>query len=70
MTINEIKKALYRERPIAKCIWHNKRGDLKFQTTLRNGTRVTFDMPFEEAYDSIEMHDEIPAQLLIRWIHE
>jgi hypothetical protein len=68
MNKNEIKKLLYKEKPIAK-----KTNDLimlvpientLYKTILNNGLEVYFTIPPK---DKIE-EKEIPAQLLIRWL--
>lgn len=64
MTKNEIKKALYREKPIAhkgvkgtEYVW--------FHTILKNDRVFHFQIPSKEATG---FNKEEPAQLLIRWL--
>lgn len=63
MTKNEIKKELYKQKPIAL-----ETADYptfkSYQTTLEDGTLVIFDIPKDEG----EFDSEMPAQLLIRWM--
>ncbi len=64
MEKNEIKKALYREKPIASLI-HLFEGVKCYKTYLENGTAVAFEVPSEEA---VGFSSEMNAQLLIRWM--
>lgn len=64
MKTNEIKKALYKEKPTAKktsfiADYYN------YVTQLENGTIVEFNIPKKEGE---HFEDNIPAQLLIRWL--
>jgi hypothetical protein len=64
----EIKKALYKEKPVAKII--GKEGiepniNLTYKTRLGDGTKVLFKIPEKECVD---FNKEEPAQLLIRWM--
>ena len=66
MTINEIKKELYRQKPIAKRTaeypaFHS------YQAELEDSKLVIFDVPLDEMGDTI-FEEEMPAQLLIRWM--
>jgi hypothetical protein len=63
---NEIKKSLYKERPIAVFTGmtaDGKRG--KYTTTLKSKISVDFLIPENEI---IGFSNEMPAQLLIRWM--
>jgi hypothetical protein len=66
MELNEIKKALYKEKPIAKKIAHPKNKSFLYETSV-SGSNIRFNVPIcemgEKHFDS-----EMPAQLLIRWI--
>ena len=74
MEINEIKKALYREKPIAK-----KTAQImglvdppimlhaEYKCKLKDGTTVIFAVPRKEMGEK-PFDDEVPAQLLIRWM--
>lgn len=74
MEINEIKKSLYKEKPIAK-----KTAQImglvdppimlhaEYKCKLANGTTVIFAVPRKEMGEK-PFDDEMPAQLLIRWI--
>lgn len=70
MNINDIKKTLYREKPIAK-IQEVQTDELKehvlYTTKLLDGKHLAFTIPLEE-YDSDKFGEEISAQLLIRWL--
>lgn len=59
---NEIKKALYKEKPIAIKVGKNKE-QVQYNTFV-NGQIVKFLIPIEEAV----FEDKIQAQLLIRWM--
>ena len=66
MTANEIKKALYKEKPNAQ--WQGGIGegnDILFSSNLLNGTVVKFLVPWSDGKD---FSTTIPAQLLIRWM--
>lgn len=66
MNLNEIKKALYKEKPTARVTNLDSTADrCEYRTDLADGTEVVFDIPMKEALDFM---DEEPAQLLIRWI--
>ena len=67
MTTNEIKKALYKEKPTAHmdyvtngAVWY---------TTLAAGLEVYFKVPMNETYGGT-FYPTMPAQQLIRWIYE
>ena len=62
---NEIKKALYKEKPTARLMAVDL--DTKaatYETTCSHG-EVVFEIPEDE---NENFPEEIPAQLLIRWI--
>ena len=73
MEKNEIKKALYRQKPIAK-----KSGEripldgsgvdsYGYKTTLDDGTVLHFLVPVKDMGDAT-FYDEMDAKLLIRWL--
>jgi hypothetical protein len=70
MKRNDIKKALYRDKPVAR-VTH----DLMLVTPIEsisyktyiNGDEIYFNIPYKE-YDKNIMKDEMPSQLLIRWL--
>lgn len=64
MNKNEIKKALYRERPRAEYKGLKKQG-LLYECELKNGTKIKFLIPDIEARG---FYSFMPAQLLIRWL--
>jgi len=68
MELNEIKKALYKEKPLAKVITETNEHK-GYVCGLENGATVYFHVPLSEMGEN-EFDDEISAQLLIRWIHQ
>jgi len=65
MTLNELKKVLYKEKPTA--FLHNTNdGEKTYIAEVSDGKSVFFRIPKSEVTD--EFKDEVPAQLLIRWI--
>lgn len=65
MEINEIKRALYKEKPIAIMQRATQEG-LEYKTTCSLG-EINFIVPRED-FGEGGFNDEEPAQLLIRWI--
>lgn len=72
MEINEIKKVLYRERPMADFVAHEK-GSCTYKCNCSLG-EIIFTIPDSEALlDSgmaIWEQSKIPAQFLIRWLNK
>lgn len=66
MINNEIKKALYKEKPIAESAIEDL-NDKHYSATLEDGTSINFDVPSFEMGET-EFTDQMPAQLLIRWM--
>jgi hypothetical protein len=66
MTINEIKKALYKEKPKAKLMFITDT-DYHYQTTLEDGYGIVFTVPIVDMGETLFKNEE-PAQLLIRYI--
>lgn len=64
MEVNEIKKALYRQKPIAKLQNKNKES-LDYTTKLKDGYNCLFRIPNKEAEN---FKEEMDAKLLIRWL--
>lgn len=66
MTRNEVKIALYKEKPIATLNSHSGNNVYMYQTEVSLG-KVSFIIPREDMgetpFDTI-----MPAQLLIRWL--
>jgi hypothetical protein len=63
--LNEIKKALYRQKPKSNLTVRTNTG-LKFKCKLENDQVINFYVPLSEI---TEHHvDGVDAQLLIRWI--
>lgn len=65
MTKTEIKKALYKEKPIATRV-SIVSGFAWYETKIEAG-KLGFKIPLSE---SIGFDETIPAQLLIRWLQE
>lgn len=65
MTKNEIKKELYKQKPMAKLLAVYDKF-CSYETTLEDGTLVIFDIPNEEM--TWENDEDIQSQLLIRWM--
>lgn len=70
MTTNEIKKALYKQKPIARLISVSKNG-LRYEADFDDEQNlpyfVQFLIPLDDINDAIfKVHEE--SQLLIRWI--
>lgn len=66
MELNEIKKALYKQKPIAYLRHTLSNGSKTYGATFENGY-VRFFVPVEEMGDTV-FGEEMPSQLLIRWI--
>lgn len=69
LNLNEVKKALYTEKPTAKLITI-KSGFMYYQlysTTLKEV--VHFKVPFTDMGDA-NFWPDMPGQLLNRWIYE
>lgn len=71
MEKNEIKKVLYREKPIAKLTQRNgiigRKGAIFYEAELSNGTLILFDVVVSDLGDA-DLLMEMPAQLLIRYL--
>ena len=67
MNKNEIKKALYKEKPIALKQIVLEEDTWIYYTELSDKTGVQFIVPVQDMGDKL-FGDEEPAQLLIRWI--
>lgn len=72
MEINEIKKVLYKEKPIARTnvnLSHN--GETVAKSYLATGSLGDhyFKVPLSEMGET-PFEDEMPAQLLIRWLEK
>lgn len=64
--LNEVKKMLYKEKPIATL---NSKSTIKYyySAVLESGYHVFFIVPIDDMGEH-EFTDQMPAQLLIRWI--
>lgn len=65
MTENEIKKALYKEKPDAIFVSIHD-GIATYYADLKE--RVFFKIPVDDMGDAV-FHNEMESQLLIRWIY-
>ena len=63
MGLNEVKKILYKEKPMAEKLYGEDNNDIYGCDTSKG--RVMFCVPSSE---SAEFRRNEPAQLLIRWI--
>lgn len=66
MEKNEIKKALYKQDPMAYLVVI-KKGNLNYATKLEDNTTVLFEVPVSDIGDA-GFFSEMSAKLLIRWI--
>lgn len=72
MTNTEIKKSLYKEKPVAKLVNKASNGDLTYETILSNNFNVSFLIPKNETVDADGKYlfeSEMDAKLLNRWIN-
>lgn len=72
MEQNEIKKVLYKERPVAKQVALYRDGGSKdYEAETSIGT-IEFHVPITDQRDdngkSVPFEKEMPGQLLIRWL--
>jgi len=70
METNEIKKDIYKQKPIAKLV-NKEKGNLFYECSLSDGKIITFNVPKKETVDSEGneiFSKEEPSQLLIRWL--
>lgn len=65
--INEIKKELYKEKPVATC--HLAHNEIYVYETETSSYHVQFIVPVSEMGEN-RFDEEVPAQLLIRWINK
>ncbi len=66
MEINEIKKALYKEKPLAT-LTLIRNGNANYSTKLEDGSDVLFEVPVSDMGES-GFYPSMDAKLLIRWI--
>lgn len=66
MTLNDAKKALYKETPTAELIEFYK-GRLYYQAKLADGTMVYFHVPVDELGET-KFYPDMEAKLLIRYL--
>lgn len=65
MEKNEIKKALYKEKPVAKLIEFGKEN--VYIAELSNGMEIKFIVPVSDMGETL-FGKTMEAQLLIRWL--
>lgn len=68
MNTTEIKKELYKQKPIAILVFIRK-GDALYKTTLENDINIYFNVPVADMGD-YDFTSEMDAKLLARWIIE
>jgi hypothetical protein len=66
MSLNEIKKSLYKEKPKADFV-RIKKGKAYYAAVINQSQYIGFEVPVEDMGDA-EFCDTMDAQLLIRWI--
>lgn len=66
MTKTEIKKALYKEKPLARLDFI-RIGTAYYNTTLENGTVVNFEVPVTDMGEA-DFTTTMEGKLLQRWI--
>jgi len=66
MEINEVKKALYKEKPMATLLYIRK-GSAYYFTVLASGQKVNFVVPVADMGDT-DYQAHMDAKLLIRYI--
>lgn len=64
--LTDIKKALYKEKPIANCFMFGEKNWL-YDCMVKDNVQVFFRVPKSEMGEK-EFDPKIQAQLLIRWI--
>lgn len=69
MTNNEVKKALYKEKPIAFQVFKDEQRASYICSLSNPNGEVLFNIPLSDAVGA-NLQDTMPSQLLIRWIDE
>ena len=64
MKLNDIKKALYKEKPVARLLYFTAEYSL-YYTDLSNGEEIGFKVPHNDLGDA-KFYKEMDAKLLIR----
>jgi hypothetical protein len=67
MILNEIKKALYKEKPLANR-YQGTIDQAYYRSRLNNGETIWFKVPIADMGDTAYFKPVMPAQLLIRYI--
>lgn len=69
MNLNDVKKILYKEKPIAhRVATQGVNWEIWFYQAHMKGLSVSFAVPESDMGEKL-FEKEIPAQLLIRWIN-
>ncbi len=68
MEINEVKKALYRQKPLASLMYIRK-GVAYYQSALADEMSLLFAVPVDDMGDA-DFLPNMDAKLLIRWIQQ
>jgi len=68
MTLTEIKKELYKQKPIAK-LRYVRKDIIYYETTINDNKTIIFAVPVNDIGDA-DFTSEMDAKLLIRWIVE
>lgn len=66
MELNEIKKALYKEKPLAKRLFMDD-NVARYEAKTKDG-ECYFVIPLNDAHGA-NLQDTMPSQLLIRWLN-
>ena len=66
--LNRIKKALYKEKPVARRQLDYAKNIWAYAVKLADETWVHFAVPADDMGGGAGFNNEMPAQLLIRWI--
>ena len=69
MELNEIKKVLYKEKPIAVRYGESLFFKTYLYTTQSSLGKIKFSVPISDMGEKL-FEEKIPAQLLIRWIEQ
>lgn len=66
MELNEIKKALYKQNPVAQ-LQFIRIGVAYYETTLEDNSTIRFEIPVDDM-GSTDFFPQMDSKLLIRWI--
>ncbi len=68
MDKNEVKKAVYKQKPKA-FVRFIRKSVAYYDAILEDDTKITFEVPTEDMGDA-DFHNEMDAKLLLRWLSE